>query len=79
MRTTLNIDESVLKQLRVEAARRGTTMSAVVEAGLRHVLPAPDLSDGSADELPPLPIWRSGGARVDIANRDELYRLLDGY
>ena len=79
MRTTLNIDEALLKQLRVEAARRGTTMSALVEAGLRHVLPAPDSGDGSAKDLPPLPTWRSGGARVDIANRDELYRLLDGY
>ena len=79
MRTTLNIEQALLKQLRVEAARRGTTMSALVEAGLRHVLPAPDPGDGKAKKLPPLPVWRSGGYRVDIANRDELYRLMDGY
>ena len=79
MRTTLNIDEALLKQLRVEAARRRTTMSALVEAGLRRVLATPDSGDGSAEELPPLPVWHSGGARVDIANRDELYRLMDGY
>ena len=35
MKTTLNIDDTLLKRLRVEATRRGTTMSALVEAGLR--------------------------------------------
>ncbi len=77
MKTTLNIDDTVMQRLREEAARRGTTMSALVEAGLRRILydeePAPD-----SDELPPLPTWRSGGFLVDISNRDELYRVLDG-
>ena len=38
MKTTLNIDDSVMQRLREAAARRGTTMSALVEAGLvlRH-------------------------------------------
>ena len=27
--------------------------------------------------LPPLPTWRSGGFRVDIANREELYRVME--
>ena len=79
MKTTLNIDETVMQRLRVEAARRGTTMSALVEAGLRRVLSEPGAGEGSAEDLPPLPVWHSGGARVDIANRDELYRLMDGY
>ena len=79
MKTTLNIDETLMKRLRIEAARRGTTMTALVEAGLRRVLATPDSGDGSAKDLPPLPVWNSGGARVDIANRDELYRLMDGY
>jgi len=38
MKTTLNIDDTVMKRLREEAVRRGTTMSALVEAGLRLVL-----------------------------------------
>ena len=78
MKTTLNIDETVMQRLRVEAARRGTTMSALVEAGLRRVLSAPASRDAFPDGLPPLPTWRSGGFRVDIANREELYRILDG-
>ena len=32
MKTTLNIDDTVMQRLREEAARRGTTMSAPVEA-----------------------------------------------
>jgi len=38
VRTTLNIDATVVKRLREEAARRETTMSALVEAGARRVL-----------------------------------------
>ena len=77
MKTTLNIDETVMRRLREEAARRGTTMSALVEAGLRRVLAAPGSPSAPAGTLPPLPVWKSGGFKVDIANREELYRILD--
>ena len=77
MKTTLNIDETVMQRLRDEAARSGTTMSALVEAGLRIVLPASVSFGGPRDDLPPLPVWKSGGFKVDIANREELYRILD--
>ena len=77
MKTTFNIDETVMKQLRKAAAQRGTTMSALVEAGIRRVLsPAPSTYNQD-DALPPLPTWHSGGARVDISNREELYRIMD--
>ena len=75
MRTTLNIDATVARRLREEAARRETTMSALVEAGVRRILDdAPP-----ADERPlrPLPTWKGGPYLVDIANRDEMYRAFD--
>jgi len=75
MKTTLNIDATVMQRLREEAARRGTTMSELVEAGLRRVLD-PE-SAPTRRPLPPLPRWRSGGARVDVADRDALYALMD--
>lgn len=78
MKTTLNIDDSVMLRLREEAVRRRTTMSALVEAGLRHVLAGPRQVRERREALPPLPIWRSGGFRVDIADRDALYRLMEG-
>ena len=74
MKTTLNIDDSVMQRLREEAARRGTTMSALVEAGLRRVL-APEVAE--PDDLPPLPTWNSGGFLVDISDRDALYRAME--
>ena len=76
MKTTLNIDETVMQQLREEAARRKTTMSALVEAGLRRVLAGFAPTDDPHDILP-LPTWRSGGFRADIANREELYRVME--
>ena len=78
VKTTLNIDETVLRRLREEAARRGTTMSRLVEAGLRRVLGEEPASASSRRTLRPLPRWRSGGARVDVADRDALYDLMDG-
>ena len=78
MKTTINIDDSVMQRLREEAARRGTTMSALVEAGLRLVL-APSAATGEPPPpLPPLPTWDSGGHLVDIDDRDALYRAMEG-
>jgi hypothetical protein len=74
MKTTLVIDDAVLQRLREEAAKRGVTMSELVEAGLRRVLDEPRASQ---EPLPALPRWNGGGARVDIADRDALYALLD--
>ena len=78
MKITLNIDETVMRRLREEAAQRGTTMSALVEAGLRSVITTRTHTDGRPDHLSPLSHWRSGGLRVDISNRKELYRIMDG-
>ena len=77
MKATLDIDEIVMRRLREEAARRGTTISSLVETGLRRVLAEPGPCVGQPDTLPPLPTWRSGGLRVDIANREALYRIWD--
>ena len=76
MKTTLNIADPVMRRLKEEAARRGTTMSALVEAGLRRVLAAPD-GPAERESLPPLPSWDSGGFQVDIADRDALDRVLN--
>ncbi len=77
MKTTLNIDDSVIQRLREAAARRGTTMSALVEAGLRRVLAEPKQMDAPSGGLAPLPTWHSGGFRVDIADRDALYQAME--
>ncbi len=78
MKTTLNIDDTVMRRLREAAARRQTTMSSLVEAGLRRVLADSSPEDVEAKPLPPLPSWKSGGQRVDISNREEMYGVLEG-
>jgi len=75
MKTTLVIDDGVMKRLRQEAARKGTTISALVEAALRLFL---ESRSRAAPEAPPLPSFDGGGAFVDIADRDALYRAMEG-
>lgn len=67
-----------MRRLREEAARRQTTMSALVEAGLRLVLADSGSDDSEPRLLAPLPSWQSGGHRVDISNREELYGVMEG-
>ena len=76
MKTTLNIDDTVMQRLREAAARRGTTMSALVEAGLRRVLAEPG-PPGEEPVLPPLPSWNGGKELVDLTNREALYRAME--
>jgi hypothetical protein len=64
-----------MQRLREEAARQGRTMSELVEAGLRRVLAD---APRTASPLPELPRWRSGGARVDVADRDALLEVMEG-
>lgn len=72
MKTTLNIDDVMMRELKREAARRQMTTSELVEAALRTIIEPirPTL------KLPPLPEFSSGGLRVNVANRDVLYQVL---
>jgi len=74
MKTTLNIDETVMNQLKREAARQGRTMSELVESALRSLF----REQKKAAELPPLPEFHSGGTSVDIADREALYQVMEG-
>ena len=74
MKTTLNIDDGVMARLRRESARTGRTMSELVETALRLLFQA----RRETAELAPLPAFDSGGAMVDVADRAELYRVMEG-
>jgi hypothetical protein len=74
MKTTLNIDDTVMAQLKREAARQGRTMSELVETALRMQFQ----SRRKREDLPPLPTFRSGGTLVDVADRDALYQAMEG-
>ena len=70
----MNIDDSVMTLLKQEAARRGCTMSELMESALRLLLTAKE------DPRPvlPLPSFKSGGAMVEIADREALYEAMEG-
>jgi ribbon-helix-helix CopG family protein len=74
MKTTLNIDDTVMAELKREAARQGRTMSEMVETALRLLL----RSRRKPGTPPPLPSFHSGGVLVDIADRDALYQAMEG-
>lgn len=76
MKTTLVIDDSVMDSLRREAARSRRTISELVEAALRQFLAASQQQAGKP--VPPLPKFRSGGALVDVSDRDALYHAMEG-
>jgi len=75
MKTTLNIDDSVMARLRKEAARSGRTMSELVEIALRQLLQR----RWQSKEVEPLPSFDSGGALVDVADRNALYQAMEGH
>ncbi len=74
MKVTFNIDDNLIAELKREAGRQGRTMSELVETALRLLL-------GSRPKrcaLPELPTFHGGGELVDIADRDALYRRMEG-
>ena len=74
MKTTLNIDASVMARLKQEAARQGRTMSELVESALRLLF----RENRERRQLADLPTFDGGGALVDIADRDALYGAMEG-
>lgn len=74
MKTTLNIDDKVMADLKREAARQGRTMSELVELALRLLLRA----HRKRQKVVALPTFHSGGAVVDIADHDALYQAMEG-
>jgi len=74
MKTTLNIDDTVMAQLKREAARQRRTMSELVETALRLLFQTPK----SPRPVPPLPSFKGGEFLVDIADRDALYQAMEG-
>ena len=73
MKTTLEIDATVMRDLKKKAAQEGRTMSELVEAALRRMLrEAP-----KSAVLRPLPTFDGGGWTVDPADREALYEIFD--
>jgi hypothetical protein len=74
VKTTLLIPDSVFDDLKRQAAKRGMTLSALAAELLRKGLS----ERPKRFKLPPLPSFKVGWPpKVDIADRDDLYDVLD--
>jgi hypothetical protein len=77
MRTTVRLDEDLLRRAKREALDRGTTLTAVIEDALRRAL-APE-AVASLDDVE-LPTFRGDGLQpgVDLDDTASLLDLMDG-
>jgi hypothetical protein len=79
MRTTIRLDDALLESAKREAARRGETLTTLIEKGVRLVLaqhPAPRRRSRVV-----LPVSRAGGgvrSGVDLNDSAALLDLMDG-
>lgn len=77
MRTTLDLDDDVLREAKKRAAEEGSTLTRLVEEALRqHLTPAKH-----RDKPFRLKLLRKKGRLVpgtDLADRDALYERMEG-
>ena len=74
-RTTLKLDEDLLRGLKEKAAREGTTLQAVANDLLRQGLTAPVARDYRLEIL----TWKADlQPGVDLLDRDALFDLMEG-
>ena len=75
MRTTVRLDDRLLEQAKREAARRGETLTSLVERGLRLVLARPQAR--RSRRRVELPICPAGGGTLPGVDLDDSAALLD--
>jgi hypothetical protein len=75
MRTTVRLDDVLLKRAKREARKRGETLTALIERGLRLVLAKPQ--KGRERRRVDLPICRAGGGTLPGVDLNDSAALLD--
>jgi predicted DNA-binding ribbon-helix-helix protein len=78
MRTTVRLEAGLLEQAKREAERRGTTLTALIEQGLRLAIRRPRSIDSNARVK--LPVSRARGgviAGVDLNDSAALLERMD--
>jgi hypothetical protein len=75
MRTTVRLDEALLERAKREAARRGVTLTSLIERGLRLVLANPE--SRRPERRVEIPVCREGGGTLPGVDLDDSATLLD--
>jgi Family of unknown function (DUF6364) len=76
MKTTLNIDDGLLRKAKRTAAERGVTLTSIVEDALRSALGKRSHPPGDGLEWPTVKGRRPPD--VDISDRESLYEWMEG-
>ena len=78
MRTTIRLDDQLLAEARIQAARSGRTLTAVIEDALRVALGRRD--GRRSAPVPELPISHGGRLQpgVDLDDSSALLELMEG-
>lgn len=76
MRTTLDLNDALVRKAKKHAAERGTTLTALIEEALRVRLEAP----AQPKRRRKLPLFKGDGVRpgVELHDTSALMELLDG-
>lgn len=76
MRTTLDINDELLRAANAHAAERRTTLKATVEQALRASLAGPARA---RSDPPPIPVFRGRGVqpRVDLTDNAAFEDMMD--
>ena len=76
MRTTINIDDPILNELKVIQQKEGKPLGRLISDLLAHALG--ENPSASQSTRPPVWISKAMGARIDLADRDAVYAAMDG-
>jgi plasmid stability protein len=74
MKTTLNLDDDLLREAKMRAAEEGITLTRVVEEALRGALTSEEGADGGEVRWV---VVDGGPPRVDIDDRNALYEFME--
>ncbi len=72
MRTTIRLDDALLREAKARAARAGRSLNEFIESAVRSAL----LRERSPRESVPLPVFAGGTLRPDVS-LDSSAKLLD--
>lgn len=84
MKTTLNLDDDLLRSVKARAAERGETVTSIVEQALRQLLTEQDKPPYrvdlpvTVDEAPPSIDINSNAAIYDYLDRQEFPQFFQG-
>jgi plasmid stability protein len=77
MRTTLNLDDDIMRALKRRAAETGQTMTSLVEEALRELLRRSP-REARPFRLKFVTVRGPALPGVDVTNRDSLYERMEG-